>query len=43
MTKKIFTLNYVAFTKTMCKKYYWKNFSFDNIYDFLKTDRKRFN
>ncbi len=42
MAKKIFTLNYVAFTKTMCKKYDLKNFSFDNISNLLMTDRKWF-
>ncbi len=37
---KIFTLNLVAFTKTMCKKNYLKNISFENTTDFLKSDRK---
>ncbi len=43
MAKKIFSLNYVAFAKTMCKKYVLKIFSFDNISNFQKTDRKWFN
>jgi len=42
IANKIFTLNYAAFTKTICNKYDLKNFSFDNIPDFLKTDRKWF-
>ncbi len=40
MGNKIFTLNLVAFTKTMCKQNYLKNISFENTTDFLKSDRK---